>query len=425
MSTIDAPHVSPATDVRPKGALDAARARLAPVIARIAEQAIAHERDRSLPFTETAELAEAGFGALRIPVELGGAGLTIVEFFELLVELGAADSNQPQAWRNHIAFVEDRLAGGTEADRAWLERIAGGLVIGGAWSEVGSSSLLQSSTRLDRVDGRLRLTGTKYYSTGSIFSDWLSVFARDERGESVLVIVDSRARGVELIDDWSGFGQRTTGSGTTRFHSVAVEEGNVLPFTDRFISQEAVYQLVLLAALAGIARAARDDVVAGVLRRIRSYPHGLAEQPRADAQVQEVVGRVAAHAASAAASVARGAAALQEVSAAAPEEREATARQAAIAVYEAQLVVASATLDATTLLFDALGSSGVEREAGLDRHWRNARTLVSHNPRIYKERIVGDWYLNAADPLQVFGAAANPSDASSEGSAPAEQGAGA
>ena len=52
------------------------------------------------------------------------------------------------------------------------------------------------------------------------------------------------------------------------------------------------------------------------------------------------------------------------------------------------------------LVFDALGSSGVPRSAALDRHWRNARTLASHNPRIYKERIVGDHLLNGA-PLVV------------------------
>ena len=51
---------------------------------------------------------------------------------------------------------------------------------------------------------------------------------------------------------------------------------------------------------------------------------------------------------------------------------------------------------------DALGSSGVQRSAALDRHWRNARTLASHNPRIYKERMIGDFYLNGGDPLSIY-----------------------
>ena len=58
--------------------------------------------------------------------------------------------------------------------------------------------------------------------------------------------------------------------------------------------------------------------------------------------------------------------------------------------------------DATTMLFDALGSSALDRSLLLDRHWRNARTITSHNPRVYKERIVGAWHLNGTQPV-IFG----------------------
>ena len=64
---------------------------------------------------------------------------------------------------------------------------------------------------------------------------------------------------------------------------------------------------------------------------------------------------------------------------------EETARQrlidAEVAVTQAQLVIIAAALNATTTVFDALGASGVSEERSLDRHWRNARTLASHNPR--------------------------------------------
>src|SRR5688572_24068282 len=111
--------------------LQAARERLAPVFARIAENALDHERADSRPYAETRELAEAGFGALRVPVEEGGGGLSVAEYFDVLIDLAAADSNQPQLWRNHIAFVEDRLGGDTDRDRLWRQRIAAGAVIGG------------------------------------------------------------------------------------------------------------------------------------------------------------------------------------------------------------------------------------------------------------------------------------------------------
>ena len=56
----------------------------------------------------------------------------------------------------------------------------------------------------------------------------------------------------------------------------------------------------------------------------------------------------------------------------------------------AQVVVTDLVLRATSDLFDTLGASATSRAKGLDRHWRNARTVSSHNPRILKSRVVGD-----------------------------------
>lgn len=61
-------------------------------------------------------------------------------------------------------------------------------------------------------------------------------------------------------------------------------------------------------------------------------------------------------------------------------------------------VVTSLILDASTVLFDALGASAAKRSHGLDRHWRNARTIASHNPRIYHDRVVGDFAVNGTTP---------------------------
>ncbi|MET0932350.1 MAG: acyl-CoA dehydrogenase family protein [Mycetocola sp.] len=399
--------------------LVAARDRLRPVFATIAARAAERDNDRSLPVEEVQLLAEAGFGALRLPLDVGGAGLTITEFTELLIELGTADSNQPQLWRNHIAFVEDRVWH-RDAPGAigWLERIASGDIVGGAWSERASVPGASSSTRFDESTSPPTVSGRKYYSTGSIYGDWISVAAKTADDTDVFVVVDSRAEGVELFDDWDGIGQRLTGSGTTTLDRVAVPDDSVFRADERGPHQEIIYQIVLLAALAGVAISARDDAAAAVRARVRNYSHGLAATPREDAIVQEAIGGVAAAAAAAKAVVLQAAAQLDsgltdlerirgDSPAPATAERPgqdssgvtaAQLRPAAVATWEAQLVAADAALRASTELYDALGSSAVERGTGLDRHWRNARTLVSHNPRGYKARLVGDWYLNQADP---------------------------
>jgi len=80
------------------------------------------------------------------------------------------------------------------------------------------------------------------------------------------------------------------------------------------------------------------------------------------------------------------------------EAEDAAVAIAEVEVSQALTVVSNLVLDATTLLFDALGASATGRRHGLDRYWRNARTLSSHNPRIYKDRIVGDFAVNGTRP---------------------------
>ena len=59
----------------------------------------------------------------------------------------------------------------------------------------------------------LRLNGHKFYSTGTLYADVIAVSAVDVDGNDVQVIIPTDRPGVELFDDWDGFGQRTTASG--------------------------------------------------------------------------------------------------------------------------------------------------------------------------------------------------------------------
>ncbi|MFP3525854.1 monooxygenase, partial [Pantoea sp. SIMBA_072] len=69
---------------------------------------------------------------------------------------------------------------------------------------------------------------------------------------------------------------------------------------------------------------------------------------------------------------------------------------------QAQVAAIDLVLRATSDLFNALGASTTSTSRQLDRHWRNARTAASHNPVIYKERIVGDWHVNGTEPPYVW-----------------------
>ncbi|MEH3078039.1 MAG: hypothetical protein PGN11_15475 [Quadrisphaera sp.] len=209
-----------------------------------------------------------------------------------------------------------------------------------------------------------------------------------------------------VSDDWDGFGQQLTGTGTLVLEDALVEDDDLAAFDDRFRYQTALYQLVLLAVHAGIAAAVERDTAHEVRSRTRSYSHGLAPVVREDPQVLAVAGEISSTA-FAARAIALAAAAAVQGAADTAQDRDSEADLAAnvraeIATAQAQVVLSESVPRAATLLFNTLGASGTSRAKDLDRHWRNARTVASHNPVIYKTRIVGDWSVNGTTPPFVW-----------------------
>ncbi|MNZ23333.1 Dibenzothiophene desulfurization enzyme C [compost metagenome] len=396
------PQISTGTDY------ESLAARFRPIFARIAEGALERERTRSLPHEPIRWLKEAGFGAVRVPREHGGAGASLPQLIQLLIELAEADSNIPQALRGHFAFVEDRLNAHAEASQeTWFKRFVAGDLVGNAWTEVGNVKIGEVITRVSRRGERWLVNGAKYYSTGSIFADWIDLYAQlDDSGEDVIAALRTDQPGVQQSDDWDGFGQRTTGSGTSRFVDAEVAAENIIPFASRFKYQTAFYQLVLLAVLAGTGRAAVRDVAEQVRLRTRVFSHGNANSADRDPQVQQVVGKASAQAYASEATAVRAAKAAQWAYEArfggdAEDERQANIA-AELESAQGQVVIAELVLRLTSDLFNALSASATSTSKLLDRHWRNARTAASHNPLIYKERIIGDWEINRSEPPYVW-----------------------
>lgn len=368
----------------------------APVFDRIAVGAVQREIDRRLPYEEVGWLRAVKFGALRVPVEFGGYGVSVRQLFGLLIDLAAAESNLPQALRVHFSFVEDQLlARPSASSEQWLRAVAEGTLVGNAITEPGVGAVDRYRTTLTPDGAGWRLNGVKYYSTGSLYADHILV-AADRDGERVSVLVDAGAEGVRQHDDWDGFGQRLTASGTTEFANVAVSDDRILG--PGYGAPGATYataylQLVQLAVLAGIAQRAELDVRAWVAERTRTYTHAAADLPRQDPLVQQVIGQLSAAAFTARATVLAVADRLDEIlDAGADDENALVALELASA--QAQLGVIDIVLAATTKLFEVGGASIVSEQLRLDRHWRNARTISVHNPAIQKARAIGDHLLN-------------------------------
>ncbi len=387
---------------------EALTAHFRPIFARIAEGTVARERERTLPHQPISWLKEAGFGTVRIPQEKGGWGASLPQLFQLLTELAEADSNLPQALRAHFAFVEDRLNQPDSAERdRWFGRFIDGELVGSGWTEIGTVKLGDVITRVTPNESGWTLSGEKFYSTGTLFADWIDVYARrnDNQGD-VIALVNTHQPGVMREDDWDGFGQRLTGSGTTRFANAHVEQEHVYDFATRFRYQTAFYQHVLLATLAGIGRAVARDGAQAVAARNRVYSHGNGGVARQDAQILQVIGQITSLAFAVEATVIRATHSLQSAYVAYVSNDEAQIAAANVLAEaeagQAQVIASEWVTRAATELFNALGASDTRVSKALDRHWRNARTLSSHNPVVYKARDIGDWKVNGTAPTGIW-----------------------
>ncbi len=369
----------------------------------IAAGAADRDRNDENPVDQVLALKRAGFGTLRLPASFGGPGLTVPQLFSTIIDVARADPIVAHIFRTHFWFVEERLrtvANGSDPISAdWLSKVAQGKTFGNAFSEKGAHAVgsLVFNTRLLPAEQGYRLDGEKFYSTGTLFSDYLTVAATTDHDSVATVVVPADRAGVQIIDDWDGFGQRRTGTGTTVFTGVAVSEGEILSDTPYDAEPEpsvqyASLQLFIHAVVAGILESVVDDGVALLRSRERSFSHAITERPTDDPLLQRQLGEIASTAAIARAAVLDAAAA---IGAATDSYGEDGAPDAELAT-EAQLKVAKVKVhldavapEAATRLLELGGASAASRSRNLDRHWRNIRTITLHNPVGLKARAIG------------------------------------
>ncbi len=387
-------------------------AEMKQLIAAIGASAAASKR-AGTPLYEAIDLVrQSRLGAIRVPVAEGGGGCSVREYFAMLMDLAAADPDVAHLLRAHFWVVEERLRAKHVADRKpWIEKIVNGAIFGNAISELGGSAAVGSwlfATKLVPRGERYVLNGTKYYVTGSLYSDWVMVFACDSAGKVVSVIIPTARAGVTLEDDWDGIGQRLTGSGTAVFHDVEVlpeevlaagvessETASVQDAADPLVVGQFI-QLILTAVIAGIMRNVATDAVQMVKNRGRTYSHAPSDTASADPLLQQIVGELES-AAFAAESVVLAAADAQDVALASVVNGAADfalAHRASMLAAQAKVVIDDLAVRAATRLFDVGGASAVRQSADLDRHWRNIRTVASHNPTVYKARAIGNHLIN-------------------------------
>jgi len=378
-------------------------ARLDPVVAALPRSDAATERERLLQYDAVEAIRQTGTLSLRVPSRYGGPGGSVRDVLTAVIRIARGSSNVAQALRPHFGFAERLLSNrAVEAERAeWFPRINAGIIVGNAITDAkGKAPGAADTTLLADQGGVLRLNGYKFYSTGTLFADVIAVSAVDEQGRDLQAIVPADRAGVALYDDWDGFGQRTTASGGTRLTAVAVLPHEVTTVSDgkHLAHGTAFLQLYLAAVAAGAAAAVRDDAVWYVRHKARAASHSLADSAAGDPFVLYAVGEISANASAAESLVLNAADAIDGLLAAGQESDADELARVAVVVAEAQLVTERLALAAAEKLFDTGGASATSRTLNFDRHWRNVRTVSTHNPLAYKAYVAGDYAVNGQWP---------------------------
>ena len=377
---------------------DAQAIKAAHELAHVARlQAAKRDQLRKLPWSAIEHFTRSGLGSISIPREYGGPQVSFVTLAEVFAIISAADPALGQIPQNQFGILNLILGSATEAQKRQLfKSVLDGWRIGNAGPERGTKNTLELKARLT-ADGVLN--GQKFYSTGALFAHWVAVKALNDDGKQVLAFIRRGTPGLRIVDDWSGFGQRTTASGTILLNNVQVDPELVVDnwrINDTPNIQGAVSQLIQAAIDAGIARGAIDDAIDFVKTRARPWIDAKVERASDDLYVIADIGKLKIELHAAEALLRKAGQVLDEVSAA-PFTAESAAR-ASIAVAEAKVLTTEISLLASEKLFELAGSRATLAEFNLDRHWRNARVHTLHDPVRWKYHAIGAYRLNGTLP---------------------------
>ncbi|KXG83091.1 SfnB family sulfur acquisition oxidoreductase [Pseudomonas mosselii] len=393
------PLLLPATVLRnDEEALQAARE-----LAEVArQQAAKRDQQRKLPWAEIEQFTRSGLGSISVPKAFGGPEVSFATIAEVFRLISAADPALGQIPQNQFGILQLVRLTATQAQQAVIFRsVLDGWRIGNAGPERGTKDTLTLKARLTRDGDGYRISGEKFYSTGALYAHWVAVKALDDDGRQRLAFVRRGSPGLRIVDDWSGFGQRTTASGTVLLDQVPVDADLVVDnwrLREEPSIQGAASQLIQAAIDAGIAEAAIEDTIQFVREKSRPWIEAKVERNSDDPYVIADIGRLKLELHAAEALLRKAAKVLDEVNAGVIDA--AAAARASIAVAEAKVLTTEISLQASEKLFELAGSRASLAEFNLDRHWRNARVHTLHDPVRWKYHAVGAYHLNGTLPAR-------------------------
>lgn len=362
------------------------------------QTAVARDAQRVLPFEEIEAYSQSGLWAITVPKEYGGADVSSYTVAQIIALMSGADGSIGQIPQNHFYALEVLRNTGTQQQKQKLyTEVLQGARFGNALAEFKTKSASLKQTAIaPKADG-FEVNGEKFYCTGSLFAHRIPTLVKDAEGHEFLAFIPRSSQGLELTDDWSGFGQRTTGSGTVKFKNVAVSAEDVIPFDAAFSQPTLVgpfAQIMHAAIETGIARAAFEETLVRV-RQARPWIDSGAERASDDPLTKFELGRIIADVRASEVLLKQAA---RSIDAARPLPTAANIAKASLDVAKVRAHSTETALKASSKLIELAGSRGSQRADGLDRFWRNARVHTLHDASRWKYYFIANYLLNGVLP---------------------------
>ncbi|WP_413992239.1 SfnB family sulfur acquisition oxidoreductase [Labrys okinawensis] len=366
---------------------------------RFAEGASERDRQRIWPVAELDAYSQSGLWSLNVPKAFGGPGLSYVTIDKVIQIISAADPSIGQITQNHIGVVAAILTNSDEAQqKLFFAEVLKGTRFGNAFSEFGSKRAAEFETKFTDAGDHVLVNGKKFYSSGALLAHLVPIVALDDQGRAWYAIAERDAVGLQVIDDWSSFGQKTTLSGTVLIDNVRVPKTHLVPGYKGFerpTADGAIFQIIQAAVDTGIAEAAIKDTISFVRGSSRAWIDSGLEHAWQDPYTIQAVGDLTLRLHATEALLEKAGLAVDQAVENATAE---TVAKAQIAVAEAKVLSTEIAIAATNKLFELAGTRSTLGVHNLDRHWRNARTHTLHDPVRWKYAILGNYALNGVNP---------------------------
>lgn len=372
------------------------------IAAALAEQfkvnALQRDAERILPFEEIQAFSQSGLWAISVPKIYGGAEVSSLTIAKIIAMISGVDGSLGQIPQNHFYALEILRNTGTEAQKKRLyAEVLQGARLGNALAEFKSKSANIRHTFIQAKADGFNIYGEKFYCTGSLFAHRIPTLVKDQNQREFLAFVPRHSSGLSLKDDWSGFGQRTTGSGTVKFDQVHLNPEDLIPFSPAFEQPTIAgpFAQVMHAAIeTGIARAAFEETLQRV-RLARPWIDAHVEHATQDPLTLYELGRIVADVRATEVLLKQ---ACASIDAAKIQPNAENVAKASIDVAKVRALSTEVALKASSKLIELAGSRGSQRQDGLDRFWRNARTHTLHDAARWKYYFIGQYILNGVFP---------------------------